>query len=362
MGEAKASFGLNTSREVKRVYFEGSTTIYEGMPLCYNYDTTSNILGYDKANSTFGSSVVESDTTAEGYQNEGKYLRVELPTAANQMFFAGAVAGSWCGQTGPRWLEVYVPNGAIVPLRIYESVTVGATALALVAGQPYFGKPAADYTGNGGTRFVALAEETVDRSSTAGLCLARLDSSMFLYQSGPSAKLNFSTTGSTVSMAANFINVSSAATSGGFTALYVRSEVATSNNSDTSISAYIEGNLTGVAAGSWCIAGRSSLNVWGGTQTASLFGLMAEVYEEGATLSSATVAPLAIHDQVTNAPANHYLIYVKCDGADKPDGLLFAASADAVGYATTSNVTGMSHIPIYITGVGLRYILLEDTA
>jgi hypothetical protein len=365
MGEAKAQFGSNTSKEVKRVYFEGSTAITEGMPLCYNFDTTSNVLGYDKANSTFGQTVVESATTAEGYQNEGKFLRVEIPATANLQWFAGVVApGNWCGSNGPKWIEIYVPNGAIVPVLAYLSAVVGKTAMAIMNGQTYFGNPNAGMT-NGAARWIAVAEETVDRSSTAGLVLARLNPTEFLYQSHGTTKLQCGTT-NTVDVACNFINVQSQQATGGFTGLWVRAEVATAANTDTSIAMYSEANVTGVAAASPS-ATRSSLNVWGGTQTCGyMTAHLCEIYEEGANLTGGVVvAPLFLRTQIdgTNPPAasTHYMIYCSTDGADKPDGLLYARTADSVGYATTSNVTGMAHIPIYIGGVGIRYILLEDT-
>jgi hypothetical protein len=334
------------------------------MPVCYNYDSTTNWFGYGPA--THGVAPTEQTTTAEGDQNEGKYIRVENPATANLGFFAGVIAGAdKHGTVGPAVVKIFVPNGAIVPVRSYISSTVGTSALAIGNGLQYLGKPTAGMT-NGAARYIAVAMETVDRSSTAGLCLAKLDPNMFAWQCGASAKLNCATTGTTVDIAANFINVSSAQTSGGFTGMWVRSEVATASNSDTALAIYGEANVTGVAAAA-VTACRSSLNLWGGTQTAGLFTAhYCEIYEEGANLASAgVIAPLTLRTQIdaTNGPAanKHWMVYCRCDGADKPDGLLYAESADAVGYETTSNVTGMSHISIYINGVGVRYILLEDT-
>ncbi|MBW1931465.1 MAG: hypothetical protein JRI56_00260 [Deltaproteobacteria bacterium] len=156
-------FGTEAQARRKRVYFEGSTTIYEGMPVAYNYDTDDNILGWDKENDQAGS------TTADGYQNEGRFLRVELLSAANAFAFAGVVAGgSYAGLTGPRWIEIYIPNGAIVPVRTDKSITI-KDKLYLEAGQPTFVNDA--YT----LPYAAVAMETVDRSSTAGLVLAKLE-------------------------------------------------------------------------------------------------------------------------------------------------------------------------------------------
>jgi hypothetical protein len=335
----------------KRVYYTGTNTLYEGEPLCYNSDSTTN---------------VEGTTVAEGNQNCGKYLQVEAVATANIMWFAGVVTKYSSGKTGPAWIDIYIPNGAIMPVRSYISSTTGLNALAIMNGQRYLGNLNAGNS-NGAGRFVAIAEETVDRSSAAGLCLAQLCPDQFLWQSNGATKLKFATAG-TVEVAANLINVQSSETTGTFTALFVRSEVATADSGDVALAIYGEANVTAVAAGSYCIGNRFSLNLWGGTQTAvHIHALGAEIYEEGANLTGSTVvSPLFLRTQIdaTNPPAanTHWMITCRCDGADKPDGLLYAVSADAVKYETTSNVTGMAHIPIYINGVGLRYILLEDTA
>lgn len=143
----------------KTVYYEGSDTIYEGMVLCYNQDTTTNWLGWS------GSAV--SDTTAEGNQNEGKHIRVEKPATANLPFVAGYVCpGSWVGTTGPVQLDVYIPNGSIVAVRGTESFTIGQKVYVAAADYEVTNVPQA-----GG--YCGVAMETVDRSSTEGLLLIR---------------------------------------------------------------------------------------------------------------------------------------------------------------------------------------------
>lgn len=160
-GETKASFANDVVRARKRVYYEGSDTIYEGYGLSYNYDTTSNITGWSRSSET------ESTTTTDGYCNEGKYLRVEKPTTTNAPMWAGVVApGSWCGKAGPMWLEVYVPNGAIVPVYTDKNITA-LDKMYVENGQ---------YTSiDSGTWQIGTFLETVDRSGTAGLVLARLN-------------------------------------------------------------------------------------------------------------------------------------------------------------------------------------------
>ena len=141
----------------KRVYYQGTNTIYEGMALCYNHDTTTNISG------------LTSGVTAEGSQNEGKYFYVEEPSEANAQFFAGVVArGSWCGTTGPCYLDVFIPNGSMVPVRTNANCVLGVTVLGLVDGSNLLQVVAGDEFP------VALVMETVDRSGTNDIVLAKV--------------------------------------------------------------------------------------------------------------------------------------------------------------------------------------------
>ena len=170
-------FGTNQNARKKRVKYEGTNTIYEGMPLCYNYDATANILDYDKGAGGDVDSQETPSTTAEGNQNEGKFILVEDPATANLQFFAGVVAGtSYTGKVGPMWLDIYVPNGAIVPVRTDADPTVGVTVLGIA--------DAATLCSSGG-RPVAVSMETATRSGTNGVVLAKLDPAMFgVFESG----------------------------------------------------------------------------------------------------------------------------------------------------------------------------------
>lgn len=153
------------SAKMERVYYEGASTIREGMPLCFHYDTTDNIDGWSDSSGAVGT------TTAEGYQNEGKYKRVEDPTETNRMWLAGYVAGnSQSGKIGPRWLDIYVPNGAIVPVWTTANCTGGLTVLGLSDGVTALVKS----TGDDDPLACAVAEETVNRSSVNGLVLAKI--------------------------------------------------------------------------------------------------------------------------------------------------------------------------------------------
>jgi len=166
----KSQFGSNVNADKKRVLYEGTSTIREGMPLCYNYDTTDNILGYDKGAGGHPECQTSPATTAEGYQNEGKFLRVEDVTAANSFAFAGVVApGSWVGKTGDgaTWLEIFIPNGAIVPVWTDVSVAI-KDDLYLEPGQTTVTNLAVG-------KHIGKSMETADRSSTNGIVLAVLN-------------------------------------------------------------------------------------------------------------------------------------------------------------------------------------------
>lgn len=171
-----------------RVYFEGTGTIYEGMPVCYNYDTTDNWFGGSVADT---GEVTATGTTAEGSQNEGKYIRVELPADGNLIHLAGFVAkGGWVGTTGAKSLDIYVPNGAIVPVRCDVDTTSGATILFMQEGEEELGYS----NGISTSRPVAIAMETETAlDGTADITLAKIDPNLFMYQTLDGTALSIGT-------------------------------------------------------------------------------------------------------------------------------------------------------------------------
>jgi len=183
------TWGLDPKARRISVYFEGSTTIYEGMPVCYNYNTTDNWLGVASVDfTTTASNVSESGTTAEGAQNEGKFIRVERPVDGNLIHFAGVVAGAdHEGETGPRAIDIYVPNGAIVPVRCDVDTTTGLTVLCIAEGEEELGCS----SGAASSRPVAIAMETeTGLDGTAGITLAKLDPNLFLYNTADGTALD----------------------------------------------------------------------------------------------------------------------------------------------------------------------------
>jgi hypothetical protein len=186
-----------------RVYYFGTSTIYEGMPVCYDNSTTNWFGGY--VTTTQGAScgeVTASTTTAEGSYNEGKYIRVENPNADNISLFAGVVAkGGWVGKTGPRALDIYVPNGAVVPVRTDSNCLIDQTILAITTGSQELGVPLAT-----DSRPVAIARETIDRG-TAGLVLAELNPDKFLHQDMGGTALSVDDADTTTSTLVNYSNI-----------------------------------------------------------------------------------------------------------------------------------------------------------
>lgn len=192
-------FGTNISVDSKRVLFynreSSAVTLYEGMPVCYMFDTTTNILGYDKGAGGDPKCQDTPTTTAEGNQNEGKFLIVETPNDDNLLWFAGVIASSSkCGRsvaaTSYEWIEIYEPNGAVVPVRCDVDTTVGVTILAITSGETELGFLGAD------SRPVAIAMETeTDLDSTAGITLAKLDPLMFSFNYGTSGSVYAETPG-----------------------------------------------------------------------------------------------------------------------------------------------------------------------
>lgn len=163
---SESQFGSEALLQRKRVMYEGVDVIREGMPVAYNYDTLDNINGLDKGVTP----PVKRGTTTDGGQNEGKFQRVELCTTANAEFFAGVVAGtSFAGLTGTGalWIDIYVANGAVMPVRTDKSITIKDDLFLEDASQEVVNDAFA-------LPRIGTAMETIDRSSTAGLVLAKV--------------------------------------------------------------------------------------------------------------------------------------------------------------------------------------------
>lgn len=361
------SYTYDTQAVVKRVYYEGTSTIYEGMPVCYNFDSTTNMVGYGAA--TLGATKTYQSTTAEGEMNEGKFIRVENPAADNLLWFAGVVVGNQQpGRVGPAELDIYIPNGAVVPVRAGVECTKGKTVLSIISATQYLGQPLSATQ----ARPVAIAEETnATLDTTNGLILARLCPQEFIYQELTGDALSIAVAG-TSNIVVNRINVTSAQTAGTFCAFEVQgTSTAGATSSGYGLAFYAQANVTGTVTGH--IAGSGIwLNVTGGTPTEYITALEVGLYEDGATMTSAgRTSVLTLSAQVDDdVTANNYgWVYLAQNGTQVPDDLILGstlASLPAVVFTGTValGVTTAYGIKVYLAnqpGTQQWYIPLVNT-
>jgi len=350
------TWGLDPKARRISVYYTEASTIYEGMPVCYDFDTTDNWMGVDGSKidftTTASTSGLESTSTAESYQNEGKFIYVENVDNTNKMWFAGVVAGGdHVGQVGPRAIDIYIPNGAIVPVRTDLYCTVGRTVLALKTGVQHLTVP----LDSGQCRSVAVAMETADRT-TAGLVLAELNPSRFIYQDNTGDTLLIDDEDS-ADIVLNRINVESIQTTGRFTGLTVNVHC----SGGASASGYgmaLDACATVSATPNTHVSTSTHwLNLTGGTPACNMCALEAGIWCSGdATLSSVEVlSPLYLTTEVPAACAptdkSHVMMYFRSQGPDHPDGWFKASSATCIAYTADTTGTNQSGaIKFYIGG------------
>lgn len=304
-----------------RVFFdETSTLIYEGMPVCYDWDTTENWFGGSVNDAGV---ITESTTTAEGSQNEGKYIRVVTPLVTNFHAFAGVVAkGGWCGKTTSAskgiLLDIYVPNGAIVPVRVGVNTLVGRTIVGLQTGLTYLVAPIAveDF------RPLGVACETdATLAAAPGITLTKLEPNMFLSQ-------NFSTdlyVGAGVGAASwlqglNHLAIETAHTSGGWDTLRVatnHSGVMAATGGACSINSYLKVTVASDALGATDVFYRATLSL---------------THLVGSVITNANCQVTGLHSQV--------------GGSD--DATVSHANALWADYGLTGTITGRTEV-IYVT-------------
>lgn len=366
----KSQFGTNVNAMKKRVRWynreSSAETLYEGQPVCYMFDTTTNILGYDKGAGGHPESQSSPTTTAEGYQNEGKFLIVEKPYSDNLQWFAGVVApGSWCNKsiaaTSYEWIDIFIPNGAIVPVRTDVSSTVGRTVVALESDSQALTYPLSATQG----RPVGICEETVDRTSTNGLCLVKLDPDLFLYQDNTGDALIAASTG-TSDLVVNRINITSAQTSGLCCALWVQAAVTAGGTGGNGygIAGYFEADVSGTPSTSQCPGVGVWMNLTGGTGTGKYYWPMEiGLYESGATLSgAANVAVLSLTSQVSSTvnSGHQTWMYLQNNGT-APDAVFYCNSIGDAPMTTASSVT-TSHKIALVSAAGTVYYVAAGTA
>lgn len=137
------------------VWFEGSTALLEGQGVCRNWD--------------YGTATA-SDSR--------RMNRVEVPTILNAPYFAGVAARDYSAVSGGQLIEIYLP-GSVCEILCKVSATIGVGHYTCEAGGTYAGYFRVEgFQGQGS----AVPLQTIDRSSTAGTVLARL-------QEGPQSGL-----------------------------------------------------------------------------------------------------------------------------------------------------------------------------
>lgn len=130
------------------VWFTGSTALLEGQAVCYDYD--------------YG--------TASAYDGK-RTNRVELPSQSNARWFAGVAARNYAASSGGQFVEINAP-GSTCNVLSQASTTIGVGRLTFTVGGTYAGYfKRQGFEGAGS----CVPLQTVDRSSTAGKCLARLE-------------------------------------------------------------------------------------------------------------------------------------------------------------------------------------------
>lgn len=151
MSNASINAHIKQARTISAwVWFNGDGALKEGQGVCYNWD--------------YGTAATrEARRTNE----------VEVPTILNAPYFAGVTARSYAAHSGGQFVEIYLPGSTCnVWSTLSNTIGVGRTtcqAGAGVAAAGYF-----TLTGFPG-RGSAIPLQTIDRSSTAGLCLCLLE-------------------------------------------------------------------------------------------------------------------------------------------------------------------------------------------
>ena len=134
----------------KWVWFTGSAALYEGMGVCFNFDTITGAAA----------------TLADG--NRGN--EVELPSATNARYFAGVAARDYSAHSGGQMIEIHEP-GSFCNVYAKANCTLGSGRLTCEAGGTYAGYfRLAGLEGQGSARPL----QTIDRT-TAGKVFAQLE-------------------------------------------------------------------------------------------------------------------------------------------------------------------------------------------
>ncbi len=340
----------------KRVFYTGSGALEKGEPLCYNYDSTTDLGG---------------ETVAEGNQNESKFLQVEDPAAANIQYFAGVTANSHSANAAGQWIEVYQPNGAIVEVRTDLDCVVGVTVLAIEASSDALTVPLAASS----ARPVAIAMETKDRSGTTGIVLAKLCPDVFLYQKGANSSLVMDDEAAAAETV-NSIDLIFNGTGGPKRGLYAVGEIAGAGHATwargklrTNISAAASQAVHALTA-NLHIKDDGTLTDSGEYASSALYVTVeTETTTTPATLSGGSLAGIYIGyyvNESTAAPSEAYALWLNSGPTYNWDGLFKIQGSGDVGDFVSSGdapapAAGDWMIPISVAGTTYYLVALQDS-
>jgi len=163
-----SSGAIDPIAQSKRVFFrpvDPTDVLKVGYAVCYNSDSVLDHKERAVDPTHLGLTI---DTYAEGAQDfTGRIFIVEKPSDDNEEAFAGIVKvlGPKAGADGDM-VEIWVPNGAMLPCYVEADCVVRRT--------PLYVKSGSYYLNDDGSKIVGLAQETITRT-TAGLCWAKVD-------------------------------------------------------------------------------------------------------------------------------------------------------------------------------------------
>lgn len=138
---------------LKRVFYTGADALKAGYAVCYDRDnaTATNYAG---------------TTLAATLPSGARHFYVEKPAVGNQHWYAGKVTQDYPANANGQFIEIETPEGNVTQLFTDASCTIASTLLGVQAGSYAFGTATADA--------IAIALQTVDRSSTNGLVQAQV--------------------------------------------------------------------------------------------------------------------------------------------------------------------------------------------
>ena len=136
--------------EKAMVWFGGSTALKQGQAVCFNWD--------------YGTDA----TVASGERMN----RVEVPTILNAPYFAGVTVCAYSASTGGRMIEIYLP-GSLCNIWSNADTVIGVGRLTFEVGGASAGyfRDTEGFPGEGS----CVPLQTATRASTAGTCLAMLE-------------------------------------------------------------------------------------------------------------------------------------------------------------------------------------------